>query len=151
MPAPSFTPAQAALVRESWRAVSARSTLVTLHFYRCLFRRAPRLEALFDQTDLEAQSKKFADTLTVAVTGLDQIEWLGPAMNELGQRHRTYGVRDEHYEVVGESLIEALAIELGEDGFTPEIQDAWQTVYQTIASLMKEGSRGPNTVVPALD
>jgi hemoglobin-like flavoprotein len=47
-----------------------------------------------------------------------------------------YGVTDEHYSSVGRALIWTLERVLGAD-FTPEVKEAWTTVYNVIADTMK--------------
>ncbi|MFA9474286.1 MAG: globin domain-containing protein [Filomicrobium sp.] len=44
-------------------------------------------------------------------------------MQDLGRKHVDYGVKDEHYQPVGEALIFTLEKGLGGD-FTPEVKDA---------------------------
>jgi hypothetical protein len=64
----------------------------------------------------------------------------------LGRRHAAYGVKDEHYGTVGAALLWTLGEGLGAD-FTPEVKDAWTSVYGTLATTMREAAResnGPN-------
>jgi methyl-accepting chemotaxis protein len=50
-------------------------------------------------------------------------------------RHRGYGVRDEHYDIVGAALLDTLAAALG-DTFNSRVKEAWTEVYKTLASTM---------------
>jgi hemoglobin-like flavoprotein len=47
-----------------------------------------------------------------------------------------YGVVDSHYDTVGAALLWTLKQGLGE-AFTPQVEQAWAEVYQTLASTMK--------------
>lgn len=58
------------------------------------------------------------------------------------RRHAGYGVRDEHYEAVATALIWTLGTGLG-DAFTPEVREAWATMYWIVADTMKEGAAEP--------
>jgi hemoglobin-like flavoprotein len=78
--------------------------------------------------------------LAFAVQGLERLDQLVPAVEALGRRHVGYGVRDEHYLTVGTALLDTLNRFLGED-FTPELQGAWETVYQLLASTMMNTTR----------
>ena len=73
------------------------------------------------------------------VDGLNRLDQLIPAVSTLGRRHTAYGVTDEHYSSVGRALIWALEQGLGAD-FTPEVKDAWTTVYDVLANTMKNAT-----------
>jgi hemoglobin-like flavoprotein len=81
------------------------------------------------------QKKTLMQTLTVVVKSLDRLDQLVPAIEALGRRHAGYGVRETHYDTVGEALLWTLGQGLG-DGFTPELRDAWTEAYTTLASVM---------------
>ena len=55
------------------------------------------------------------------------------------ERHAGYGVRDEHYEAVGEALLWTLETGL-KDAFTSEVRDAWVTAYGWLAYTMQRGA-----------
>ena len=61
---------------------------------------------------------------------------LVPAVQALGKRHQTYGVKDAHYDTVGEALLWTLERGLG-DGFTPDVKTAWASAYGLLATTMK--------------
>ena len=50
-----------------------------------------------------------------------------------------YGVKDEHYEIVGGALLWTLGQGLG-DAFTPEVEEAWAEAYGLLATVMKEAA-----------
>ena len=75
----------------------------------------------------------------MAVNGLDRPDELIPVVRNLGRRHVIYGVTPEHYSSVGSALIWTLEQGLGTD-FTPEIKEAWTTVYRLLADTMKDGA-----------
>ena len=75
----------------------------------------------------------------VAVAGLNDLETLLPALQALGQCHATYGVKPEHYEVVGEALMWTLENGLGEL-FTADTKAAWESTYEQLSSIMIEAA-----------
>ena len=75
-------------------------------------------------------------TLTVAVRSLYKLEDLVPALEALGRRHAGYGVRDAHYDTVGQALLWTLEQGLGA-AFTPAVRDAWVETYALVASVMR--------------
>ena len=79
------------------------------------------------------------NVIGMAVNGLDRLDELIPVVRNLGRRHAFYGVTHEHYSSVGSALIWTLEQGLGTD-FTPEIKEAWTTVYRLLADTMKDGA-----------
>jgi hypothetical protein len=86
------------------------------------------------------QRKKLMQMIGVAVSGLDRVDATLAAVAELGKRHGAYGFTDEHYDSVGAALLWTLEKGLGEQ-FTPELMEAWATVYGLLANTMKGGGR----------
>jgi hemoglobin-like flavoprotein len=74
-----------------------------------------------------AQSTALMDALDTALSLLDQLPVLLPALQEMGRRHVGYGVLAEHYPPVGAALLKTLAAGLGE-AWTPEAEAAWTKV-----------------------
>jgi hemoglobin-like flavoprotein len=85
---------------------------------------------------MREQGKMLMTTIGVAVNSLDRLETILPAVQDLGRRHVSYGVRDEHYNTVGAALLWTLEQGLGEN-FTDEVKDAWTTVYGVLAETMR--------------
>src|SRR4051794_35304661 len=136
----AMTPHQMMIVRATFAQVLPIADTAAALFYAKLFELDPSLESMF-ASDMEAQGRKLMQTMVTVVRSLDDLEGLLPAVRALGMRHVRYGVRDEHYETVGEALLWALEIGLHE-GFTVEVRDAWATVYWLLADAMKAGAAG---------
>ena len=109
-------------------------------FYGRLFAMDPGLEPLF-KGDLKEQGRKLMGMIGLAVTGLNDLSNLVPAVADLGRRHAGYGVKPEHYDTVGTALLWTLERGL-EDAFTPDVKDAWTAVYGLLASTMKQAADG---------
>ena len=135
-----MTPHQKLLVQTTFAQVAPIAETAAALFYNRLFDLDPALRPLF-KGDIQEQGRKLMQTLAVAVAGLDDLEALVPAVRALGKRHVGYGVRNEHYVTVADALIWTLATGLG-DAFTPEVRDAWATVYWILADTMKDGAAG---------
>ena len=75
--------------------------------------------------------------IDVAISKLDKLDVLIPVLQGLGMRHAGYGVQAAHYETVGAALLKTLGQGLG-DAFTPQVRDAWTTVFGVMASVMIE-------------
>lgn len=133
-----MTPQQKYLVQTTFAKVAPIADDAAALFYGRLFELDPSLRPMF-KTDLREQGRKLMRMIGMAVNGLDRLDELVPAVQQLGARHGGYGVRDEHYDTVATALIWTLERGLGPD-FTPEVQDAWVTVYGILASTMKQAA-----------
>jgi len=130
-----MTPKQISLVQATWESVLPISQAAATIFYDKLFAADPSLRALF-KGDLEEQKMKLMKMIGVAVNSLDRLDEIVPAVKALGQRHVGYGVQPEHYATVGSALLATLEQGLG-PAFTPEVKDAWATVYGVLAGAMQ--------------
>ena len=88
---------------------------------------------------MEKQYLKLTDMLGIIVARLDRLESLAEDILELAKRHVGYGVKTEHYKLVGDALIWTLQQGFGKD-WTPELKEAWVNCYGVLASLMIKGS-----------
>ncbi|MBV8416468.1 MAG: hemin receptor [Verrucomicrobia bacterium] len=133
---------QKQLVQNSWEKVLPISDTAATLFYGRLFELDPSTRPLFKDTNMAQQRKKLIQVIGTVINGLNRLDQLIPAVSNLGRRHVAYGVRDEHYSSVGKALIWTLEQGLGAD-FTPEVREAWTTVYAVLAETMK------NAMTPA--
>ncbi len=134
---------QKLLVQKTFEMVAPIADVAAGLFYGRLFELDPTLKPLF-RGDIKDQGKKLMSTLKVAVQSLDRLDALVPTVQALGRRHLAYGVRDEHYDIVGGALLWTLEKGLGE-AFTPEVKEAWTIVYGILAKVMKDAA---NEVAP---
>jgi hemoglobin-like flavoprotein len=133
-----LSPQQVDLVRNSFELLLQKGDHAVLRFYEKLFEKEPQLQSLFS-TDINRQARKFLQSLKLIVTSLSAIEKAVPVLKQLGDRHRGYGVKPQHYEVVEATLLATLAELLPED-FNDETRDAWAAAFTLIASVMKSTS-----------
>jgi hemoglobin-like flavoprotein len=138
-----MTPTQIALVQESFRDVGRQSYEASRIFYDELFQLAPELQRLFPD-DMARHKLKFIQMLSTIVRSLDQIATISEDIVDLGRRHMSYDVEDEHYALIGEALMTMLNRLLGPD-LTPQTSDAWAAAYEMIARVMQESSALPHT------
>jgi hemoglobin-like flavoprotein len=128
------TPQQVKLVQDSFAKVAPISDKAAALFYGRLFEIAPNLRALF-HGDMAQQGRKLMTTLAVVVNGLSNLESILPAASALAKRHVHYGVKADHYQPVGASLLWTLEQGLGAD-WTPQLAAAWTEAYKTLADYM---------------
>ena len=133
-----LTMTQIELVQRTFAVVAPIADDAAALFYRRLFEIDPRLEPMF-KGNMAEQRRKLMVMLSAAVKGLPRLDRLVPVLEDLGRRHAHYGVEDRHYETVGEALLWTLEKGLGPE-FTPEVREAWTSVYGIVASTMKAGA-----------
>ncbi|WP_266364818.1 globin domain-containing protein [Tellurirhabdus rosea] len=103
-------------------------------FYSRLFLEAPELRSLF-KPDMEPQYKKLLDMLSYVVVRLDRLDTVLDDVGALAERHTGYGVKPEHYELVGRALLWTLQTGLDRD-WNPEVAEAWTAFYTAVATEM---------------
>ncbi|BBP06026.1 hypothetical protein TPL01_29700 [Sulfuriferula plumbiphila] len=130
-----MTPEQITLVKSSWQQVLPIKDTAAGLFYTRLFELDPSLRGMF-KGDMAGQGRKLMAMINTVVNSLDQLGPILGAVEDLGRRHAGYGVKDRHYDTVGEALIWTLGQGLGE-GFTPAVKLAWISAYTTLATAMK--------------
>jgi hemoglobin-like flavoprotein len=126
------------LVQTSFNKVIPISDAAAVLFYDQLFAIDPSLRSLF-KSDMAEQRAKLMAMLTTAVRSLGRWDSLVPLLRELGRRHVGYGVKPDHYEMVGTALLATLEKGLGKD-FTPPVREAWVVCYTSIAQEMMVGT-----------
>ena len=129
---------QISLVQASFAEVVSIADAAAALFYDRLFELDPSLRPLF-RGDMKEQGKKLMDMIAVVIVNLPRLTGILTSVRALGARHAAYGVRDEHYETVGEALLWTLGEALGED-FTDEMREAWATAYTILATAMKDAA-----------
>jgi hemoglobin-like flavoprotein len=134
-----LTVAQKTLVQESFATIATIADDAAVLFYQKLFELDPSLRQMF-QGDMVEQRRKLMQMISATVKGLDRLEQLIPAVQDLGRRHARYGVAESHYETVGAALLWTLQVGLGRT-FTAEMKDAWTAVYGLLSSTMKNAAR----------
>jgi len=135
-----MTPKQIELVQASWKKIVRIADGTAALFYDKLFSLDPALKPLF-KGDMARQGRKLMQMISTAVEGLGRVEALAPAVQDLGRRHRGYGVRDKDYDTVAAALLWTLGRGLG-SAFTADVREAWIAVYGVLARTMKGDAPG---------
>ncbi len=140
-----MTPKEIELVRSTFSRVEGVAQVAALTFYQRMFTLDPCLRPLF-RNDIDEQAKKLMVALHFIVDTLETPHVMIPALESLGRRHVTYGVREEYYVTVGIALLDMLERVLGEM-FTKDARAAWTTAYAMVSDVMKRAA----SAVPAVE
>lgn len=123
----------------SFDLVAPRGEELMDEFYARLFEAAPAVRPLFAATDLQPQKTMLPGTLVLLRKSLHDLAAIVPNLRRLGARHVAYGARPEHYPVVGQALISAMAGVAG-PAWSSRHEQAWRQAFAVIASAMLEGA-----------
>ena len=126
-------------LEKSFDLVAPQSDELMRTFYDNLFEAAPSVRPLFADVDMERQRQALLNMLLVLRESLRDLDDIVPDLEELGARHVEYGAHAEHYPVVGEVLIGAMAQVAG-DAWKPEYTSAWEEAYQVVQGVMLSGA-----------
>ncbi|WP_314176094.1 globin domain-containing protein [Streptomyces winkii] len=146
-PAADVESRDAALIRRTLDEVEPRADAATSYFYALLFVRQPALRELFPAS-MDTQRDRLFRALLTAVRLSDEPDALSEYLAGLGRGHRKYGTLPEHYPVVGECLLGALA-QYAPDTWGQDAEDAWVRAYTTISQAMIDAAADDAQRAPA--
>ncbi|NIK12005.1 NO-inducible flavohemoprotein [Alkalibacillus almallahensis] len=111
-------------------------TTITTRFYQLLFEKHPELLNIFNQANQKQgkQQRALANSIIASAEHIDQLESIMPVVEQIAHKHRSLGIKPEHYPIVGENLLIAIKDVLG-DAATDDIMQAWEDAYQVIADI----------------
>ena len=125
---------QVELIRNSMILVHPIADQIARSFYARLFEVTPHLRKLFTG-DMNRQGAMLMTSLELAVTNLDDPTSVLPAIEALGERHVSYGVKAEYYPLAKEAYLWALEKHLG-DEFTTALKEAWAAAFEALIQNM---------------
>jgi hemoglobin-like flavoprotein len=134
----------APVLRSTFEIVVERQPKLMHRFYEILFERYPQSKSLFGRNSQAAQEKMLTEALVAVIDHLEDATWLTSTLQALGAKHNAYGVTDDMYDWVGDSLLTALGEAAGPD-WSPAAVVAWTEAYGAIAGLMKSGQASAST------
>ena len=104
-------------------------------FYDKVFEKAPQVRSLF-RNNMRDQGRLLTHMLSGIVYSLSRPEHLVMGLKRLGKNHDRYGVKEDHYPVIKEVMLETIPEVLG-DFFTPRINEAWGQALDFVVATMK--------------
>jgi nitric oxide dioxygenase len=127
------------LVQDSYRSIKLQQGYLAEAFYRTLFRNAPAARDLFPE-EMSGQMDKFSDMLDFLVNNLSTPWMFTGKIKRLGRRHVNYEAKPEHYELVGDALIQSIE-DMAPRALTDAEIAAWEKAYRGISTMMKEAAQ----------
>ncbi|MCP8970774.1 NO-inducible flavohemoprotein [Ectobacillus ponti] len=129
-------PKKLEVVKATLPIVLEHGEAITTRFYQRMFENHPELRNVFNQTHQRTghQPKALANAVYAAAAHIEDMSGIMPALERIGQKHRSLQIKPEQYPIVGENLLAAIKETLG-DAATDEILDAWADAYEVISDV----------------
>ncbi|MBP3966953.1 NO-inducible flavohemoprotein [Paenibacillus lignilyticus] len=127
------------IIKSTVPVLEVHGTTITKRFYQLLFTAHPELLHMFNHANQTKgrQQTALANAVYAAALHIDKLEMILPAVKQIAHKHRSLGVKAEHYPIVGQMLLTAIKDVLG-DAATEEILGAWAEAYGIIANVFIE-------------
>lgn len=123
-----------AIIKSTVPVLEVHGTTITKRFYERLFQSHPELLNIFNHANQKQgrQQTALANAVYAAAIHIEKLDAILPVVRGIAHKHRSLGVKPEHYPIVGEHLLGAIKDVLG-DAATDEILGAWAEAYGIIA------------------
>jgi hemoglobin-like flavoprotein len=124
------------LIRGSYAKISGLKQQAGQIFYKRLFELDPSLKSMFHRAPIDTQAAKLMQVFDWVVERLDRVPELKKELHALGMKHVDFGVKVDHYPLVGSALVWTLKHSLGEE-FNAEAEAAWIELYTYLSGQME--------------
>ncbi len=126
-------------IESSFNLLKPKAAALVDTFYDHLFAQYPQVRGMFP-ADLDGQKGKLVGALAFVVANVRNPETLAKTLKEMGARHVRYGTREEHYPIVRDVMLEAMAKTAGSH-WNQILEQDWAWALNTVAELMIEGAQ----------
>ncbi|MFI8416626.1 NO-inducible flavohemoprotein [Serratia sp. NPDC078593] len=129
-----------ATVKSTIPLLAATGPKLTAHFYDRMFAHNPELKDIFNMSNQRNGDQRQAlfDAICAYASNLDNLAALLPAVERIAQKHTSFNIQPEQYQIVGTHLLATL-----DEMFNPgqEVLDAWGKAYAVLANvfIQREG------------
>ncbi|MEI7375323.1 NO-inducible flavohemoprotein [Dickeya chrysanthemi] len=107
---------------------------LTAHFYQRMFHHNPELKDIFNMSNQRNGDQREAlfNAICAYATHIENLPALLPAVERIAQKHTSFNIRPEQYQIVGTHLLATL-----EEMFQPgqAVLDAWGKAYNVLADV----------------
>lgn len=107
---------------------------LTAHFYDRMFAHNPELKEIFNMSNQRNGDQREAlfNAIAAYASNIDNLAALLPAVEKIAQKHTSFQIKPEQYNIVGSHLLATL-----DEMFSPgqEVLDAWGKAYGVLANV----------------
>ncbi|WP_042463809.1 NO-inducible flavohemoprotein [Neobacillus dielmonensis] len=124
------------IIKSTVPVLEKHGEAITTKFYQLMFSNHPELLNIFNHVNQKQgrQQRALAGAVYAAAKYIDNLEVIIPVVQQINHKHRSLGIKPEHYPIVGKYLLMAIKEVLGEAA-TDEIIQAWEQAYGLIADV----------------
>lgn len=122
------------IVKSTAPAIANAGPAVTAHFYERMFQHNPELKEVFNLSHQHSgrQREALFNAVHAYAANIDNLEVLLPAVEKIAQKHASFQITAEQYDIVGTHLL-ATIDELLSPG--QAVLDAWAEAYGVLAGV----------------
>lgn len=123
-----------ATVKSTIPAILEIGPRLTAHFYDRMFRHNPELKDIFNMSNQRngQQREALFNAVCAYASNIDNLAALGPAVEKIAQKHTSFAIRPDQYNIVGTHLLASID-ELLHPG--EEVLEAWGKAYGVLAGI----------------
>lgn len=107
---------------------------LTAHFYDRMFKHNPELKEIFNMSNQRNGDQREAlfNAIAAYASNIENLPALLPAVEKIAQKHTSFQIKPEQYNIVGEHLLATL-----DEMFSPgqEVLEAWGKAYGVLAGV----------------
>src|SRR5690625_5528012 len=98
------------IVKSTVPVLEEHGEKITTRFYELMFNNHPELLNIFNHANQKQgrQQQALANAVYAAAANIDNLEAILPVVKQVGEKHRSLGVKKEHYPIVGKHLLLAI-------------------------------------------
>lgn len=124
------------IIKSTVPVLEEHGKTITTVFYKNMFEAHPELLNVFNHVNQSQgrQQTALANTVYAAAANIENLEAIIPAVVQIAHKHKSLGITEDQYPIVGHYLLGAIKEVLG-DAATPEIIGAWGEAYGVIADV----------------
>lgn len=123
-----------AVVKSTIPLLAATGPKLTAHFYERMFSHNPELKEIFNMSNQRNGDQREAlfNAICAYAANIENLAALLPAVEKIAQKHTTFQIQPEQYNIVGGHLLATL-----DEMFSPgqEVLDAWGKAYGLLAQV----------------
>ena len=136
----SLSPIDTTVLAQTTKIVENHSEEFADYFYEILRQTQSDFGMAFRNTDLSKQKEMLREGMSQILALSTDTESLRRYLFELGIRHASYEVTEQHYPVVREVLLKSIK-HIHQSEWNQEYEQLWQVLISTITEHMLAGCR----------
>lgn len=124
------------IIKSTIALLESAGSALTAHFYQRMFSHNPELKHIFNLTNQATGRQQVAlfEAIAAYAKHIEDLAHLSSAVERIAQKHTSFNIQPQHYQIVGHHLIETLR-ELAPEEFNSDVQEAWIAAYNFLADV----------------